>query len=334
MAFANARVLYYLSFLGLALALSSPCRALSIELKDVAADRIDRQRAAAAGALPLPGTPNVAILGDRLKEQNVTLANPILIRVFKAESELEIWKERNGSYFLFATYPVCHWSGTVGPKLKAGDKQAPEGFYTVTRTQIRRTGRWPKSLNLGFPNVFDQSLARTGSDILIHGGCSSIGCFAMTNPVMEEIYQLTQSAIAAGETYVPVHVFPFRMTEANMKAQGQSPWKAFWDNIKLGHDAFLSTLRPPSISICDGKYEFADAPVGSRPGPLSVCPQMLSTVRDENRWLSDVPLPSEQPVTPKSAEPAQPEIQNPIGNDKSTALEPPQAPINRTRQRS
>ncbi len=145
-------------------------QALSIELKDVAADRIERQRAAAAGALPLPGTPNVAILDERLREKRLKLSSPMIIRVFKTESELEVWKEKDGAFVLFATYPICHWSGSVGPKMRDGDKQAPEGFYTVNRAQTRHVGRWPKSLNIGFPNILEQSQARTGNNILIHGG--------------------------------------------------------------------------------------------------------------------------------------------------------------------
>ncbi len=133
-------------------------RALTIELNDVAADRIERQRAAAVGALPLPGTPNVAVLQERLRDKGVSLAEPILIRIFKAESELEIWKQKGDAYVLFATYPICHWSGTIGPKLRDGDRQAPEGFYTVTRSQTRHVGRWPKSLDIGYPE-YPRSIA-------------------------------------------------------------------------------------------------------------------------------------------------------------------------------
>ena len=141
MASNDARVMaYVIALLGFLAGLSGAAdeaRALSIELKDVAADRINRQRSWAEGALPLPGTPNIAILDQRLKEKGVGLDAPMVIRVFKMESELEIWKEKNGAYVLFATYPICHWSGSLGPKLREGDKQAPEGFYTVTKKQLR-----------------------------------------------------------------------------------------------------------------------------------------------------------------------------------------------------
>jgi murein L,D-transpeptidase YafK len=275
---------------------------LTIELKDVAADRVERQRAAAAGALPLPGTPNVAVLQERLREEGVTLSAPILIRIFKAESELEIWKQRGDSYVLFATYPICHWSGTIGPKLRDGDKQAPEGYYTVTRAQARHVGRWPKSLDIGYPNLLDQSQARTGSSILIHGGCSSVGCFAMTNPVLDEIHQLTMAAIDAGEEIVPVHVLPFRMTEQKMAAQAGSPWAAFWNNLKEGYDIFERTKRPPAVSVCNGRYIFRESRAGEQAGPLDACVPTLMAIREQDQWLSNVPPPA--PFLPKPTEQA------------------------------
>ncbi|MFT3732513.1 MAG: murein L,D-transpeptidase family protein [Hyphomicrobium sp.] len=269
-------------------------QALTIELKDVAPDRVERQRAAATGALPLPGTPNVAVLQERLREKGVTLASPILIRIFKAESELEIWKQKEtgGPFILFATYPICHWSGTLGPKLRDGDRQAPEGFYTVSRAQARHVGRWPISIDIGYPNVLDQSHARTGSDILIHGGCSSVGCFAMTNPVSEEIHQLTLAAIDSGEELVPVQVLPFRMTNENMLAQSASPWRSFWTNLKEGYDLFERTKRPPMIGVCSGRYIFSETPAAALPGAFDVCGPTLASIREQDQWLNNVPAPN------------------------------------------
>ncbi len=288
----------------LVLAASNRAQALSIELKDVAADRIERQRSAAAGALPLPGTPNVAVLQERLRDKGVTLAAPILIRIFKSESELEIWKQKDDAYVLFATYPICHWSGTIGPKLRSGDKQAPEGYYTVTRAQARHVGRWPVSLDIGFPNILDQSQARTGSDILIHGGCSSVGCFAMTNPVSDEIHQLTMAALDAGEEIVPVEVLPFRMTDENMAAQIASPWRPFWNNLKEGYDLFERTKRPPNVSVCNGRYIFRETQVGEAAGPLDACAPTLMAIREQDQWLSNVPELTV--VLPKLAQPVKP----------------------------
>lgn len=316
--------LVHLAAVAMSLVAAGDAFALSIELKDVAPDRVERQRAAASGALPLPGTPNVAVLQERLRDKGVTMSAPILIRIFKAESELEIWKQKDNAYVLFATYPICHWSGTLGPKLRDGDKQAPEGYYTVTLAQARHVGRWPKSLDLGFPNLLDQSQARTGSNILVHGGCSSVGCFAMTNPVLDEIHQLTMAAIDAGEEIVPVHVLPFRMSDENMLAQYASPWKSFWNNLKEGYDLFERTRRPPGVSVCSGRYIFRETKAGESTGPLEACGPTLMAIREQDQWLSNVPAPS--PVLPKlavessAAPPPIPQIQTSLESDKTPTL--------------
>lgn len=272
-------------------------RALSIELKDVAADRMERQRSFNEGALPLPGTPNVAIFDQRLKDTGVALGAPMLIRVFKTESELEVWKQKDGQMVLFATYPICHWSGTLGPKLKEGDKQAPEGFYTVTKKQLRHAGRWPRSLLLNFPNAFDQGHARTGSDILIHGGCTSVGCFAMTNPVSDEIHRMATASIEAGQEHLPIHVFPFRMTQENLRTHQSAAWQGFWGNLKEGYDYFERTKRPPRVSTCDGRYVFTDATGAAATGPLEACQPAIARASDADDWLEGVPPPPVPTVT-------------------------------------
>jgi murein L,D-transpeptidase YafK len=312
--------------------MSYAAQALTIELKDVAADRIERQRAAAAGALPLAGTPNVAILKDRLREVGVRADAPMLIRVFKSESELEVWKEKRGTYVLFATYPICHWSGSLGPKIREGDKQTPEGFYTVTRAQARGSMRWPRSLNIGYPNLLEQSQAQTGSHILIHGGCSSVGCFAMTNPVMDEIHELSIAALDGGQTHIPVHVFPFRMTDENMRKHEDAPWAALWANLKEGFDAFEKHRRPPVVSGCNGRYEFStsgDTIWG--PGPIEVCPATLTAIREQSKWLKDVPPPSIFQPPPDAFPPPSAASRN--RNDRSTYYNPALPPPGRSTRR-
>ncbi len=264
----------------LCVAATSHAWAVSIELKDVASDRLDRQRAAAEGSLPLAGTPDLSRLNERLAEKGLKLGSPVLLRAFKSESELEVWIRKDDAYVKFATYPVCHWSGTLGPKLHEGDHQTPEGFYTVTRAQMHHVGRWPRSLNLGFPNVYDKVRARNGSHILVHGGCSSVGCFAMTNSVIEEIYNFTDQAISGGQTFVPVHVFPFRMTDENLRLQKDSPWQPFWANLKEGYDIVERSSRPPRVSVCEGRYKFQElAPEeGAEPGPLAPCGESLAAL--------------------------------------------------------
>jgi murein L,D-transpeptidase YafK len=248
-------------------ACASDALAIAIELKDVAADRIERQRAATEGRLPLPNTPDTSRLDQRLKDAGVTRGSPVMLRIFKETSELELWIEKGDAYVLFATYPICHWSGTLGPKLREGDKQTPEGFYTVTRRQLYHYGRWPRSINLGFPNTFDRAQKRDGSYILMHGGCSSVGCFAMTNPVIGEVYGLAQSAVSNGQRYMPVHVFPFRMTDENLAAHASGPWGEFWTDLKRGYQSFERTRRPPRISVCKGQYVVEDAPAKAAEEP-------------------------------------------------------------------
>ncbi|MEL7047875.1 MAG: murein L,D-transpeptidase family protein [Pseudomonadota bacterium] len=268
-----------------AISASAPASALEIRLKDAAPDRIERQRLAVAGQLPLPGTPNIGRLDQRLADKHLAIGSPLLVRIFKSEAELEIWIQKNGRFEHFATYPICHWSGTLGPKLAEGDKQSPEGFYNVTRRLLHRSGRWPQSLNLGFPNAYDKSLSRTGSYLLVHGGCSSVGCYAMTNPVMEEIYALTRAAIKAGQRNVPVHVFPFHMTDENLAKHKSSKWYGFWENLKGGYDAFNRTRHAPLISVCDGRYVFRDPQPdgeGTTGRPFPVCAQTAKVLRAFN----------------------------------------------------
>jgi murein L,D-transpeptidase YafK len=251
-----------------------PAQAFRIELKDVAPDRIERQRAEAIGQIPFPDTPNIAQFDQRLKDKGLAAGAAMFIRVFKAESELEVWMQKGDRFELFATYPICHWSGTLGPKVSEGDKQSPEGVYTVSSKQLHMVGRHPRSLNLGFPNVLDRQFQRTGSYILIHGGCGSVGCFAMTNPVIEEIFSLSQAALKGGQEALHVHVFPFRMTEQKLRAYALHEWYDFWRNLKDIHDSFEKTRRVPKVTVCEGRYwvdgDEGNGEVASQ-GPLAVC---------------------------------------------------------------
>jgi murein L,D-transpeptidase YafK len=218
--------------------------------------------------LPLPGTPDLAKFDDRLRAQGLALGAPVFLRIFKLESELEIWMQKDGRYRLFATYPICLWSGRLGPKLAEGDRQAPEGFYAVTKDELNPNSRWHRSFSLGFPNEFDRALGRTGSFIMVHGGCQSIGCFAMTNDVVDEIWRLVTSALDSGQPAFNVQVFPFRMTETNLAARKADPWSGFWADLKKGYDSFERTKLPPVVSVCDGRYVIADAVPGA-PAPSS-----------------------------------------------------------------
>lgn len=222
----------------------------------------------------LPGTPDLANLQTRLAQQNLQLGAPIFIRIFKREFELEMWMQRAGRFELFATYPICMWSGQLGPKLKQGDRQAPEGFYTVDSSALNPNSQYRRSFNLGFPNAFDRTHGRTGSLLMVHGDCRSIGCYAMTHAVIDEIWSLLTSALGAGQKRVQVQVFPFRMNETNMSRHAENPNIGFWRQLRVGYDAFMRDRVPPNVSVCDGHYTIRPA-TGDSDGstPINVsCP--------------------------------------------------------------
>jgi murein L,D-transpeptidase YafK len=212
---------------------------------------------------PLPGTPDLARLDARLAAHGVRLGVAVVLRIFKLDSELELWVEKNGRFVRFATYPICLWSGRLGPKLKEGDKQAPEGFYTVALEQLNPNSRWHRAFNLGYPNAFDQAQGRYGSFLMVHGGCSSIGCYAMTDRVVDELWQFVTAALEQGQLRVPVHVFPFRMTAHNLALRKGGRWGNFWADLKKGNDLFEATRVPPVVSVCKGRYVFEPGTSGT-----------------------------------------------------------------------
>ncbi len=225
---------------------------------EIEAERSRRLAQWALGAT-LAGTPDLGDLPGRLEAQGLSLGAPVFVRIFKREFEFELWLKRGDRFHRFAVYPICRWSGRLGPKLEEGDNQSPEGFYTVDAKALNPASRWHRSFNLGFPNVFDRSHNRTGSFVMVHGGCASIGCYAMTDPMVDEIWRLVTAALKGGQRRFAVHVFPFRMSEENIERRRHLPWAAFWADLKRGHDAFDEALRPPRVSVCRGRYAFAPA---------------------------------------------------------------------------
>jgi murein L,D-transpeptidase YafK len=217
------------------------------------------RRSYAKAGSPLPGTPDLDRLDERLKAHGLEPGAPVFIRIFKLEFELELWMKRGERFERFAVYPVCRWSGGLGPKLAEGDWQAPEGFYTVDARALNPSSRWHRSFNLGYPNAFDRAHGRTGSYLMVHGGCSSIGCYAMTDPVIDEIWGLVTAALRKGQPRFHVHVFPFRMSEERLAERRNAPWAAFWSDLKPGFDAFEATGLPPKVSVCQGRYAVAPA---------------------------------------------------------------------------
>lgn len=210
-----------------------------------------------------------------MAEKGMTPSQPILIRLFKSEAELEVWKQKDdGHYYLLKTYPICKYSGGLGPKLKQGDLQAPEGFYVVDKKRLNPKSHYHLSFNIGYPNAYDRSLKRTGANLMVHGECKSRGCYAMTDAVIEEIYALAAEAFAGGQEKFQVHAFPFRMTTANLAAQTSSKWFEFWVNMKEGYDYFEATRLEPQIAVCGKHYVFNAAfPGGAYPNPSRACPR-------------------------------------------------------------
>jgi murein L,D-transpeptidase YafK len=204
----------------------------------------------------LPGTPDLARFEERLAAHGVKRGAPVFIRIFKLESELELWVQKGDRFERFATYPICVWSGRLGPKLREGDRQAPEGFYTVDSEQLNPNSVMHRSFSLGFPNVFDRAHGRTGSFLMVHGGCASIGCFAMTHPAVDEIWRMVTAALEGGQPRFAVHVFPFRMSERALNFRKGYPWHGFWSDLKKGYDLFQPGRIPPAVSVCNGRYVF------------------------------------------------------------------------------
>lgn len=182
---------------------------------------------------------------------------PVFIRIFKEEKQLELWVDDGKQFRLFKTWAICKFSGALGPKLKEGDGQAPEGFYFVPRARMNPHSRFHLSFNLGYPNAYDRASQRTGSALMVHGNCVSIGCYAMTDARIEEIYSLCDAALKNGQRFFRVHSFPFRMTEANMKRHGKSKWISEWRNLKTGYDWFEKTKQPPNVIVSGNIYSYS-----------------------------------------------------------------------------
>jgi murein L,D-transpeptidase YafK len=199
-------------------------------------------------------------LERELAAQDLRFGAPAFVRIFKAESELELWLARaDGTYALFRTWPICTWSGALGPKVRQGDGQSPEGFYRVAAHQLNPASRFHLAFNLGYPNAYDRAHARTGDFLMVHGNCVSIGCDAMGDAAIEEIYTLVAAALARGQPAFEVHAFPFRFADADDERFADERWGAFWRELSAGYFAFERTHVPPRVAVVDGRYAVVDA---------------------------------------------------------------------------
>ncbi|ESZ21977.1 L,D-transpeptidase family protein [Mesorhizobium sp. L48C026A00] len=209
-----------------------------------------------------------------MKAKGMTRTSPVMARIFKEEGKLEIWKAKtNGRYDLVASYDICKWSGKLGPKYTEGDRQAPEGFYTVRPAQMNPRSSYHLAFNIGYPNVYDRANGRTGSHLMVHGACSSSGCYSMTDAQIEQIYAFGRDAFQGGQTEFQIQAFPFRMTAANMARYRKDPNYEFWKMLKVGYDNFEITKVPPKVDVCEKRYVFNQvAPDGETFDPTGACP--------------------------------------------------------------
>src|SRR3954471_4334719 len=195
-----------------------------------------------------------------MRAKDTTPTAPVLIRTYKKEAELEVWKKaRDGRFVLLKTFPICRWSGQLGPKRKQGDRQTPEGFYAVTPAQMNANSAYYLSFNIGYPNAYDRAHGGSGAHLMVHGTCSSAGCYAMTDQQIAEIYALAREAFAGGQPAFQFQAYPFRMTAENMVKYRSDPKIGFWRQLKEGSDRFEATGEEPVVSVSTGRYVFRPA---------------------------------------------------------------------------
>lgn len=210
---------------------------------------------------------------DKMVAKNMEKYSPIVVRVFKEESTVEVWKQtRNGKYDLIASYDICKWSGKLGPKYMEGDRQAPEGFYTIRPGQMNPNSNYYLAFNIGFPNAYDQVNGRTGQHLMVHGACSSSGCYSMSDENIAQIYAFGRDSFKGGQREFQLQAFPFRMTAANMARYRKDPNYKFWTMLKEGYDIFEVTRRPAKVDVCERRYVFNRTANGESLSPAGACP--------------------------------------------------------------
>jgi murein L,D-transpeptidase YafK len=212
-----------------------------------------------------------------MQKSGVTPASKMLIRSYKKEAELEVWKAKpDGRYVHLKTFPICRWSGQLGPKMREGDRQTPEGFYSVVPSAMNPHSSYHLSFDMGYPNTYDRAHGATGGAVMVHGACSSAGCLSMTDAQVEEIYALAYEAFAGGQHSMQFQSLPFRFTAENMAMFRSDPNMPFWKDLKRGADHFEATGTDVDVVVCGGRYVFGAVPAGSSaPDPLSSCPSLV-----------------------------------------------------------
>ncbi|WP_192843132.1 murein L,D-transpeptidase family protein [Aureimonas sp. AU12] len=227
-----------------------------------------------------------------IRASNMGENSPILIRLYKEESELEVWKQKtDGSFALLKTYPICAWSGKLGPKQKEGDRQAPEGFYNIGPGQLNPTSNYHLALDIGYPNVYDKANGFTGEHLMVHGSCNSSGCYAMDNWQVEELYALARKAFEGGQRNFQFQAMPFRMTPKNMARHRNSEHYAFWKMLKDGADRFEMTKKPVAVGVCEKRYVFDETLAdGRKLTPEGECPALQDPAEIVAKRMADEEL--------------------------------------------
>jgi murein L,D-transpeptidase YafK len=209
-----------------------------------------------------------------MTEKDTAPSRPVLIRTFKKEAEFEIWKMKSdGRYALLKTYPMCRWSGQLGPKTREGDRQVPEGFYPITPGQMNPNSNYYLSFNVGYPNAYDRAFGRSGGTIMVHGACSSAGCFSMTDAQIAEIYAIAREAFNGGQREIQMQSYPFHMTAENLAKHRLDPNIDFWKQLKNGSDHFEVTKAEPQVGVCAKRYVFGAQGL-SDSGAIGACPAL------------------------------------------------------------
>jgi murein L,D-transpeptidase YafK len=297
-------------------------------------------------ALPRSGRHYVPVslaTQEAMREKGMRTHAPIVIRAFKQESELEVWKQdSSGKMALLKTYPMCRWSGQLGPKQREGDRQVPEGFYSFSQGQMNPNSSFYLSFNVGYPNAVDRQLGRTGAHIMVHGDCSSMGCFAMTDGQVADIYALTREAFAGGQSSIQMQSFPFRMTPENLAKYRNDPNIGFWKTLKQGHDYFEVSRKPVQTAACGGRYVFGTSECGGAKADPDISSAVVAkvqrdemkvaeltrTVRPVKRVYRDGDMhPSFKPTMVADASRTVGTVRNGISRQDSVAFTPIELPV-------
>ncbi|MBB6260812.1 murein L,D-transpeptidase YafK [Paenochrobactrum gallinarii] len=214
----------------------------------------------------------------QMKAKGMTRTSPVMVRIFKEEGVLEVWKQKNnGRYDMISSYEICKWSGKLGPKFVEGDRQAPEGFYTVYPAQMNPNSQYYLAFNMGFPNAYDRAHGRTGQHLMVHGACSSAGCYSMTDEQVSEIYAFGRDAFLGGQRAFQIQAFPFRMTADNMARYRNDSNYEFWKMLKQGYDAFEVTKVPPKVDVCEKRYVFNNNAIPNGSPATAACPPTMQS---------------------------------------------------------